>query len=174
MIRVSPLLMVFLLISCDPPVQEQQVPKEDPYREQFIRTNRYMLRRHRDQIAAFVERVGWDAQETPSGLWIVLEKSGNGPAISERDMVTYTFQSTLLDGTRCYEATSQQPKQVIVGKGSVESGVEEGLKHLKRGSRAIFLIPPYIAHGNFGDRNRIPGNSVLIYRIEVVEVETGR
>lgn len=172
--RVVPLLMVFLLLSCDPPIQEQQVPQEDPYREQFIKTNRYMQRRHRDQIAAFVERVGWDAQETASGLWIVMEKSGNGPTISENDIVTCTFNSTLLDGTPCYEATSQNPKQIIVGKGNVESGVEEGLKHLSQGSRAIFLIPPYLAHGNFGDRNKIPGNSVLIYRIEVKEVNPGR
>jgi FKBP-type peptidyl-prolyl cis-trans isomerase len=174
MIKAVPVLMVILLLSCDPPVQQQKVPQEDPYKEQFIKTNRYMQRRNRDQIAAFVERVGWNALETPSGLWIVIEESGNGPTILENDNVTYTFHSALLDGTPCYEATSQNPKQIIVGKGSVESGVEEGLKHLNRGARAIFLIPPYLAHGNFGDRNRIPGNSVLIYSIEVNEVNPGR
>jgi FKBP-type peptidyl-prolyl cis-trans isomerase FkpA len=167
--RVLPILMIFLLLSCDPPVQEQQVPHEDPYKEQFVKTNRYLQMRHQDQIAAFVERVGWDAHKTASGLWIVIEEKGSGSNIVEGDIISYTFSSTLLDGTACYEATGQNPKQVQVGKGGIESGVEEGLKHLKRGSRAILLIPPHLAHGNFGDRDKIPGNSVLIYRMELME-----
>ena len=95
------------------------------------------------------------------------------PLIVDGDIVSYTFSSTLLDGTPCYEASIENPKEIVVGKGGVESGVEEGLKLLKRGSRAILLIPPHLAHGNFGDRNRIPGNSVLIYRIEVQDVRQG-
>ncbi len=168
--RVIPALMVILLLSCDPPVQEQQVAHDDPYEEQFVRTNRYMQMRHQDQIAAFVERVGWDAQKSPTGLWIVMDEHGNGPAIVEGDIVSYTFSSTLLDGTPCYEATIENPKKIVVGSGGVESGVEEGLKLMNGGSRAILLIPPHLAHGNFGDRNRIPGNSVIIYTIEVREV----
>jgi len=167
--RVLPIVMIFLLMSCDPPVQEQQLPKEDPYREQFVKTNRYLQMRHQDQIAAFVERVGWDAQKTASGLWIVIEEKGSGANIVEGDVVSYTFSSTLLNGTACYETTDLNPKQVQVGKGGIESGVEEGLKLLKRGSRAILLIPPHLAHGNFGDRDKIPGNSVIIYRMELME-----
>jgi len=168
--RVLITLMAMLLISCDPPVQEQQKPHTDPYQEQFVKTNRYMLRRHRDHISAFVERVGWEARESASGLWIVVEDSGKGPKIVENNMVSFTFSSSLLDGTPCYKASARTPKQIIVGKGGVESGVEEGLKQLSSGSQAIFLIPPHLAHGNFGDRNLIPGNSVLIYRIEVRDV----
>jgi FKBP-type peptidyl-prolyl cis-trans isomerase len=168
--RLLPALMAILLMSCDPPVQEQAVSHMDAYQEQFVKTNRYMLRRHQDQISAFVERVGWDARPSETGLWIVVEDSGKGPAIVDNCIVSFTFSSSLLDGTPCYEATDQAPKQIVLGKGGIESGVEEGLKHLKQGGSAIFLIPPHLAHGNFGDRDRIPGNSVLIYRIEVKDV----
>ena len=130
--------------------------------------------RHQDQIAAFLERVGWEAEQTSSGLWIAIEKEGSGSLILENDMVEYTFSSSILDGTPCYSASSDNPTQIVVGKGDVESGVNEGLKLLKNGSRAIFLIPPHLAHGNFGDRNLIPGNSVLIYEIEIRDVQRGR
>lgn len=172
MTRLAPLLIAFLLISCDPPVQEQTLARDDPYKEQFVRTNRYMQMRHQDQIAAFVERVGWEAEKKPSGLWIVIEDEGQGPPISENDVVRFSFSSSLLDGSPCYEAKPEQPMQITVGKGGVESGVNEGLKNLKSGSKAIFLIPPHLAHGNFGDRNKIPGNSVLIYRIEILNVSS--
>lgn len=165
--------LVLLLTACDPPTREIPVKKEDPLKEQFILANRYMQRRNQDHIAAFVERVGWDAQTTSTGLWIVKEEEGRGQPIRENDRVTYTFSSTLLDGTPCYEAGDDSPRQIVVGRGGVESGVEEGLRHLREGSRAVLIIPPHLAHGNFGDRQKVPGNSILIYRLVVKEVKRG-
>ncbi len=163
--------LLLLVTSCDPPVQKQAVREVDEVSEQFVRANQYMLRRHQDQIDAFVERVGWDASVTPSGLWIIMEDSGSGPRIVENSRVTFTFESMLLDGTPCYSATEKQPKTIVVGTGGVESGVEQGLQLMKKGGVAAFIIPPHLAHGNFGDRDKIPGNTVLIYHVKVLEVQ---
>lgn len=166
-------LMVFIMNACDPPVQERDVPVPDPVPEQFVRANQYSQRRHQDHISAFVERVGWEATVTPSGLWIVHKDQGQGLVIGKNSRVTYRFKSTLLDGTDCYEATGENPKTILIGQGGIESGVEEGLLGMREGSGAIFIIPPHLAHGNFGDRNRIPGNSVLIYEVKILRVEQG-
>lgn len=160
-----------LLFGCDPPVQEMKDSGPDQVSEQFIRANAYMQQRHQDHIAAFLERVDWPAEVTPSGLWIVKRKQGDGTGIGENMRVTYAFESTLLDGTPCYQATFENPKQITTGKGGVESGVEQGLQKLSEGAEAIFLIPPHLAHGNFGDMEKIPGNSVLIYHVQVLKVE---
>jgi len=162
---------ILLVCGCDPPVQEQEKSGDNQLSEQFIRVNQYMQQRHQDHIAAFLERVEWTAEVTPSGLWVVREKAGVGRHIQENMKVSYAFESTLLDGTPCYQATPENPKQITVGKGGVESGVEQGLQKLSEGAEAIFLIPPHLAHGNFGDREKIPGNSVLIYRVHVLKVE---
>ncbi len=160
-----------LICACDPPVQEQEKSGNNQVSEQFIRVNQYMQQRHQDHIAAFLERVDWSAEVTPSGLWIVLEKAGEGRRITENMKVSFAFNSTLLDGTPCYQATPENPRQIKIGKGGVESGVEQGLQKLSEGAEAIFMIPPHLAHGNFGDREKIPGNSVLIYRVQVLNVE---
>jgi FKBP-type peptidyl-prolyl cis-trans isomerase len=156
--------------ACQPPVQEQYESQPDVVSEQLLKANQYMQQRHQDHIAAFVKRLGWEAEVTPTGLWIVVENPGKGKRIMDNSRVSYTFESTLLDGTPCYRAGADRPKQITVGKGGVESGVEQGLVHLREGSEAILLIPPHLGHGNFGDRDRIPGNSVLIYRLKVLEV----
>jgi FKBP-type peptidyl-prolyl cis-trans isomerase len=165
--------LLAFIVSCKPPVQEQQSPEADPVTEQFVRANQYMQRRHQDHIAAFVERVGWEARTTASGLWIVINEPGTGRSIGEGDRVTYSFESMLLDGTPCYSASERQPKTIIVGKGGVESGVEEGLQLMKQGTSATLLIPPHLGHGNFGDRDRIPGNTVMIYHLKVISVQKG-
>jgi FKBP-type peptidyl-prolyl cis-trans isomerase FkpA len=165
------IMTIVLLNGCKPPVQEQEETKPDQQTEQFIRVNQYMQQRQQDQISAFLERVGWKAEVTPSGLWIVVRNPGNGKRIVENDHVTYAFESTLLDGTPCYSATVQHPKEIVIGQGGVESGVEQGLQKLRDGAEAVFFIPPHLAHGNFGDREKIPGNSVLIYTVHVLKVE---
>ncbi|MCK5136965.1 MAG: FKBP-type peptidyl-prolyl cis-trans isomerase [Bacteroidales bacterium] len=165
------LVISVLLTACDPPVQEHRTPQSDPVAEQLVRANQYMQRRHQDHISAFVERVGWEAEMTSSGLWIVLEIPGQGKRITENSRISYSFKSMLLDGTPCYNATEQDPKEIIIGKGGVESGVEQGMLLLRQGAEAIFIIPPHLAHGNFGDRDRIPGNSILICRVKVLAVQ---
>jgi len=139
--------------------------------EQFVKANQYMYQRHQDHISAFVERVGWETITTSTGLWIVIEEAGRGPKIQENDRVNFTYSSMLLDGTPCYASGDDDPKQIVIGRGGVESGVEEGLRQLREGSRAVLLIPPHLAHGNFGDRDKIPGNSILIYTLVVKEVK---
>lgn len=169
--QVLPAVLLVLLISaCNPPVQELHEAQPDQVSEQFVKANLYMQQRHQDHIAAFVERLEWEAEVTPTGLWIVVESQGEGEDIRENSQVSFTFESTLLDGSPCYNTGTGNPKQITVGKGGVESGVEQGLVFLKEGSEAVFLIPPHLGHGNFGDRDRIPGNSVLIYRLKVLEV----
>lgn len=165
--------MLIFAGSCRTPVQEPDSRDEDPVSEQFVRANQYMQRRHQDHIAAFVERVGWEARTTPSGLWVVVEQHGTGTGIDEGDRVTFTFESLLLDGTPCYDAGEENPRTVTVGQGGVEKGVEEGLKLLNEGSIATLLIPPHLGHGNFGDRDRIPGNTVIIYHLKVQDVRKG-
>ena len=167
------LIPLTLMVSCQTPVQEMESKDTDPVSEQFVRANQYMQRRHQDHISAFVERVGWDAHTTPSGLWIVINRAGAGSAIDQGDRVSYSYESMLLDGTPCYQAGEENPKTIVVGSGGVESGVEEGLVLMKGGTEATLLIPPHLGHGNFGDRDRIPGNTVLIYHLKVLEVKKG-
>lgn len=171
--RIAKLTVLYSTVwitACDPPVQEQQVQTEDPATEEFVKANQYMQRRHQDHIAAFVERVGWEARVTASGLWIVMEQPGEGAAVQADKQVTYAYESMLLDGTPCYEATEEEPKTITMGRGGVESGMEQGLLLMREGTEAVLIIPPHLGHGNFGDRDKIPGNSVLIYRVKVMKV----
>ena len=110
-----------ILFSCDSPVQEYKKQQPDPLSEQLVRANQYMQQRHQDHISAFLERVGWNATETATGLWIVVTKEGEGNGIEEKSRVAYTFSSTLLDGTPCYSANIDSPKMITIGAGGVES-----------------------------------------------------
>ena len=160
------------LISCKPPVQEMDDTSDgDQLEQQFLEVNKYLRDMHQDHIEAFVKRVGWDMQVSSTGLWYYIDKRGEGKAVQPDSRVSYAFTSLLLNGQHCYHANADEPMNIAMGKGGVEAGVEEGLLYMREGDSATFIIPPHLAHGNFGDRNKIPGNTVIIYKVTVLKVD---
>lgn len=129
-----------------------------------------MQERNREQITAFINRTGWEMKETSTGLWYMILEPGEGEQISGENFVVYSYETKLLSGKFCYSADTINPKKIVIGKGSVEVGIEEGLKLLRENSRARFIIPPYLAHGNFGDRQEIPGAAILLVEVDVIRV----
>lgn len=165
------LILVIPLHACQPPVQERIEEADNKAGKAFVATNKYIRERHREHIMAFTSRVGWEMTETPTGLWYMVLEQGNGPPVERGKLVVYTFETRLLNGKLCYSADTTAPKKVVAGKGNIEAGLEEGLLLLREGSRARFIIPPYLAYGNFGDMNKIPGSSILLTEVHVLEVK---
>lgn len=168
--KYSFFLLLFLLASCKTPVQEKQLPAEDPYSLTLIQANRYIQERNREQIKAFIDRTEWDMQETETGLWYMILEPGDGAPVMQDNLVAYSYETRLLSGKLCYSADTTEPKKIVIGKGGVEAGIEEGLKLLRENARARFIIPPHLAHGNFGDRKEIPAAAILLVEIEVLRV----
>jgi FKBP-type peptidyl-prolyl cis-trans isomerase len=77
---------------------------------------------------------------------------------------------SLLDGTECYNSDREGPKIFTIGRGGVESGLEEGILLMKEGSRAKFIMPPYLAHGLPGDGKRIPARAIIVYDVELISL----
>lgn len=164
----SVLLIIILLSACKTPVQERVNVYSDPYSKPLLEANRYMKERNREQIKAFIDRAGWQMKETPTGLWYMILEKGHGPVAHQDNFVVYSYKTRLLNGTYCYSADTIDPKKIVIGTGNVEAGIKEGLLLLSENCKARFIIPPYLAHGNFGDRDKIPGASILIVDINVL------
>ncbi|MEX0987868.1 MAG: FKBP-type peptidyl-prolyl cis-trans isomerase [Bacteroidales bacterium] len=162
--------LIVLLQACNSPVQEKPIDTDKVIRKSLIETNKYMRERNRELIMAFLNRAEWDMTETPTGLWYMIMVQGDGETVQKGKQVIFAYETRLLSGKICYSADTLTPKKIVVGKGNIETGLEEGLLMLREGSRARFIIPPYLAHGNFGDSQNIPGSAVLITEIQVLEV----
>jgi FKBP-type peptidyl-prolyl cis-trans isomerase len=165
------LIVTTMVSSCRPPLQEHAEKHETTVQRSLIATNQYMRERHRDHMKAFSLRAGWDMTETSTGLWFEILEKGTGPAVEKDKLVVYTYETRLLNGTVCYAAGTENPVKIISGKGNIGAGLEEGLRYMREGGKARFLIPPHLAHGNFGDGQCIPGSSVLLITAEVLEVK---
>ncbi len=166
------LYAILLLTSgCNTPLQEKQDDPGTEVHRTLLKTNQYMRERHREHIMAFADRAGWEMTETPTGLWYMILEQGNGPRVQRENLVSYAYETRLINGQLCYGADTNAPKKIVIGKGGVEAGIEEGLRLLKEGGKARFIVPPYLAHGNFGDGDKIPGSAILLTDVYVLSVK---
>ena len=62
-------------------------------------------------------------------------------------------------------------KSFVVGRGGVESGLEEAVLKMKKNSEAIFILPSHLAHGYVGDGDKITYRTVLVYKVKVIDIK---
>ena len=138
-------------------------------KELLMRINQTLSTDDRVAIEQYIEQSGLQGvRQSPTGLFYLIEGDTSGQRAALNSVVEYRYSITLLDSTECYAPA--EPKQIMVGKGGVESGVEEALQLMHVGQRAMLIIPPHLAHGLAGDGQQIPPRAIIVYRIELLSV----
>jgi FKBP-type peptidyl-prolyl cis-trans isomerase FklB len=110
-------------------------------------------------------------QTTASGLEYKIEKAGDSkaPAITPEDEVTVNYRGKLLDGSE-FDSSYSRGKPLDIPVGGVIKGWQEALVMMKPGAKWTLYIPADLAYGA-NPRPGIPGNSVLIFDIEMLGVK---
>lgn len=142
-----------------------------PGKGEMEELNRYMIQKDRERIISFIERKGLSMTESPTGLWFQVISEGQGKTLNENMMISMEYACSLLDGTLCYSSEQTGPKEVLLGRTGIEPGLYEGLKMLRNGAEAYFILPPFLAHGLPGDGDRIPPRSVIVYKVKILRTE---
>jgi FKBP-type peptidyl-prolyl cis-trans isomerase len=170
--KVSQVFFVILLIlaaGCSGGDKQRRMPNIS--RETLMNVNRKLVDRDMGRIQKYADSLGLDMQKTKSGLWYKITAEGKGPKAKKGQLITLGYKVSLLDGTLCYSSDKDGIKVFEIGHGGVESGLEEGVLMLNKGAKALFIMPPYLAHGLLGDENKIPTRSIIVYEVEVLSIE---
>lgn len=165
------LIFIIIFFSCNREKDSDRKTVIKHSKESLEEVNKLLVDKDTEQIKSFVERRGWEMQLSESGLWYMIYHEGTGERIKKGDAITLNYNVWLLNGTLCYSSDELGPKRFLVGKGGVETGLEEAVLLLKLGSKARFVLPPHLAYGLIGDENRIPARASIIYDIEILKIE---
>ena len=124
-------------------------------------------------IAAYAAEKGWTLSKTESGLNYVIESQGEGEQAVAGRTVAVHYEGSLLDGT-VFDSSFERgnPIEFGLGQGRVIPGWDEGIALLKEGGKGQLLIPSHLGYGGRDvGGGRIPANSILIFRVELVDVK---
>ncbi len=165
------LQFVLLIISCGNPTSPKQNHDPSELKETLMEVNKNLVKSEDRVIDAYIKRYGWEMEKTGTGLRYMIYEHGNGEKAMTGKIANLDYKVSLLDGTICYSSEEYGPKIFRIGKGGVESGLEEGILFLRVGDRVKFILPSHLAFGLVGDSRKIPARATLVYDIELIELK---
>jgi FKBP-type peptidyl-prolyl cis-trans isomerase len=162
------LLLVPFTIACNSGHKRIEI-KPGPGKKEMADLNKYMVQKDRERIQNYIERKGLKMIESKSGLWYMIKSEGEGLYFKDNDRIVMDYECLLLDGTLCYSSRESGPKELILGRSEMPAGLDQGLRLLKPGGEALFILPPFLAYGLKGDGMKIPSHSIIVYDILIHE-----
>ncbi len=165
-------LPAFILLSCS---NDKLKPKSDEevlsYKEPLVKVNEILVDRDSLRIARYCERSGINLNVGKNGLWYKIEHTGKGDSARYGLVASINYDVSLLEtGKVCYSSDSSGIKSFRIGKDDIESGLDMGIRKMREGDKAIFILPPNLAYGLIGDEKKIPARSIIIYKVELLRV----
>ena len=146
------------------------LPKTD-LKESLIKANQAFIEAERSAIEGYVKRHQLVMNESSTGLRYKIDASGSGERIKQGDLVELKYDIYLLDGTPCYNSDSSGTLKFNVEKSEAMNGFHEAVQMMRKGDKAILILPAHLAYGLSGDNAKIPLASALVCNIEVINVQ---
>ncbi len=107
-------------------------------------------------------------KKTSSGLLYLLEKKGEGEKLTNNTKITVHYKGALINGVE-FDNSYARGQPISLMLKDVILGWQEGLKYIKKGGKIKLIIPPNLGYGE-KEVNGIPGNSTLVFDIELLDV----
>ena len=109
---------------------------------------------------------------TASGLKYTDLVVGTGATPQKGQTVTVHYTGTLPGGKKFDSSLDRgTPADFKIGVGSVIKGWDEGLMSMKVGGKRQLVIPSALGYGPLGRPPDIPGNSTLLFDVELLNVK---
>ena len=106
----------------------------------------------------------------PSGLQYRVLTEGNGPVATDSSEVDVHYEGKLIDGT-VFDSSYKRGQPATFRPNQVIKGWTEALTLMPEGSVWELYIPANLGYGEQGSGRSIPGNSTLIFKVEVLKVK---
>lgn len=127
-------------------------------------------RHERRLISEYVEENNITEDPDDSGLYYIEKEEGLGDSPKRGFTAIVHYTGWFIDGRQYNTTKGGQPFEFNVGDQEVTPGFEEGIKQMKPGGKAKFIVPSWIGYGSDGTPDgRIPPYMTLIYEVELIE-----
>ena len=167
----SCIVLMLLLSSCgENPQTPALTNQETQLKESLEKANRYLVNEEEEDILNYINRHHYEMTATGTGLRYQVLHEGEGDTIRPGQVVSLEYELRNLMGDVIYTSDKDGVKSFVVGQSNVESGLDEAVRHLRKGDVAVIIIPSHLGFGLLGDQKSIPERATLIYTLRVSEV----
>ncbi len=139
-----------------------------------LRVSKAVYAAERQALRAYICRSGLAFKKTGFDLWYAVVDSAKNrrarrfPRSGETVTVDYDIRN--LRGAVIYSTDKSQSRQLKFDGRALIYGLNEGIKLLKVGDSAVFLIPSHMAFGFHGDEDKIAPNTPLVVHVKLKQI----
>ena len=125
------------------------------------------LEEGRLEIEAYLADNGLTAEQTPEGVYYIIDQAGTGGHPNLSSKVTVHYEGFLLDGSK-FDSSIDRGQAATFNLTGVIEGWQIGIPLFQRGGKGTLLIPSTLAYGSSA-RPGIPANSVLRFTVQLLD-----
>lgn len=164
------LSVLILFFSCQEAPKKPESPvSKDEMRTSMEKANRYLVNEEEKDIESYIRRHGLEMVATGTGLRYQVLRQGSDELLQQGQRVSMEYQVGSVAGDVFYSSDNVGIKTFVIGKGEVESGLDEAVTHFHRGDYGIVIIPAHLGYGLHGDNDKILEYTTLVYKIKIIE-----
>lgn len=119
-----------------------------------------------EEIQRYLAENDLQAERSETGLYYIIDEEGTGAQPTSNDQVRVAYKGYFLNGNVFDQSSSEG---ISFNLQQVIRGWTEGITYFKEGGSGMLLVPSQLGYG-FRDYRGIPGGSVLIFEIDLLEV----
>lgn len=154
--------------------ERQDVRSEEFYRigQEYMQAQQALEQKRQEEGETFLGANGKreGVITTASGLQYQILSEGRGAQPGPEDRVKIKYRGTFLDGKEFENTDNLQRGYTICLVKGVIPGWTEAFQLMRPGGKYRLFIPSQLAYGKIGRDPDIPSNALLIYDMELVEI----
>ena len=163
------------------------VTKDELAQEQanFIEEMEQRKQNEPTTLAQYIADNNITAKPTKSGLYVIVNKKGDGPKVAAGKKVSVNYTGRVLDGTlfdtsreadakeadKVQPGRTYEPLTYVVGEQPMIKGWDEGIMGQTAGSDNTLIMPSELAYGGRGAGKDILPYSPLVFNLTIESVE---
>lgn len=166
-------------------IKIQDIASSDEILESFEQSVEESREKEPDIIAQYIADNNISVAPTASGLYIIVNKEGNGKTVQNGSTVTVDYVGRFFDGTMfdCSredvakksgtytEQRQYAPLTYTAGNSGLVAGWEEGVMGQPAGTELTLIMPSRLAYGETGAGTIIKPYTPLVFEINILSVE---
>ncbi|MBQ4235729.1 MAG: peptidylprolyl isomerase [Treponema sp.] len=112
-----------------------------------------------------------DFTKDSNGIYYKITREGAGAKIGALKNVSTDYKGYFLDGGVFDQSKGRGPLEFMTGAGRMIPGYDIMTQDMKVGEKRSIILPPEYAYGEAGAGGVIPGNTYILFDIEVLDAK---
>ena len=151
--------------------QEEYDKEQQRLHELEEAENRKRLEEEPERIAKFVKDHNVNVAPSPTGVYYLEIKAGDGASVDKGDLVFLHYNLYNIEDKLIETSYEGDPLVFYYGSDQMVPGIEEALKNMRVGGKATIIVPSTMGFGDVAIDKELPANSTVIFDLDLVEVQ---